>query len=38
MKLKSPVNQALKLKTYKTATSFSKRLLELGSAGDVAQQ
>ncbi|CAF5081974.1 unnamed protein product [Rotaria sp. Silwood1] len=38
MKLKSPVNQALKLKNYKTETSFSTRLLELGSAGDVAQK
>ncbi|CAF1291498.1 unnamed protein product [Rotaria sp. Silwood1] len=29
MKLKSAVNQAFKLKNYKTATSFAERLLEL---------
>jgi len=38
MTLKSALNKAFKLKNYKTAASFAKRLLELGPASDVAQQ
>ncbi|CAF1023866.1 unnamed protein product [Didymodactylos carnosus] len=38
MTLKSALNQAFKLKNYKTASSFAKRLLELGPTPDVAQQ
>jgi coatomer protein complex subunit alpha (xenin) len=38
MTLKSALNQAFKLKDYKTAASFAKRLLELGPTTDVAQQ
>ncbi len=38
MTLKSALNQAFKLKNYKMATSFAKRLLELGPTPDVAQQ
>ncbi|CAF4864256.1 unnamed protein product, partial [Rotaria sp. Silwood1] len=38
MTLKTALNQAFKLKNYKTATSFAKRLLELGPTPDVAQQ
>lgn len=38
MTLKSALNQAFKLKNYKTAASFAKRLLELGPTPDVAQQ
>jgi coatomer protein complex subunit alpha (xenin) len=38
MTLKLALNQAFKLKNYKTATSFAKRLLELGPTPDVAQQ
>ena len=38
MTLKSALNQAFKLKNYKIAASFAKRLLELGPTPDVAQQ
>lgn len=38
MTLGSALNQAFKLKNYKTAASFAKRLLELGPAPDVAQR
>ncbi|CAF2405510.1 unnamed protein product [Rotaria sp. Silwood2] len=38
MTLKSVLNQAFKLKNYKTRTSFAKRLLEWKPAADVAQQ
>jgi coatomer protein complex subunit alpha (xenin) len=38
MALTSALNQAFKMKNYKTATSFAKRLLELGPTPDVAQQ
>ncbi|CAF3713047.1 unnamed protein product [Rotaria sp. Silwood1] len=34
IKLKSAVNQAFKLKIYTTATSFTKRLLELEPTPD----
>ncbi|CAF5092917.1 unnamed protein product, partial [Rotaria sp. Silwood1] len=36
MTLEFALNQAFKLKNYKTATSFAKRLLKLESAPDVA--
>lgn len=38
MTLKLAMSQAFKLKNYKTAMSFAKRLLELGPTPDVAQQ
>ncbi|CAF3824980.1 unnamed protein product, partial [Rotaria magnacalcarata] len=38
MTLKSALNQAFKLKNYKIATSFAKRLLELGPTPDVSLQ
>ncbi|CAF4200284.1 unnamed protein product, partial [Adineta steineri] len=38
MTLKSALNQAFKLKNYKAASSFAKRLLELGPTPEVAQQ
>ncbi|CAF4865209.1 unnamed protein product, partial [Rotaria sp. Silwood1] len=38
MTLKSALNRACKLKSYKTATSFAKRLLGLGPIPDVTQQ
>ncbi|CAF1625968.1 unnamed protein product [Adineta ricciae] len=38
MTLKSASIQAFKMKNYKVAASFSKRLLELGPTPDVAQQ
>lgn len=38
MTLKSALNQAFKIKNYKTAISFAKRLLELGPGPDVSQQ
>ena len=38
MTLKQALNQAFKMKNYKTASSFAKRLLELGPTPDVAQQ
>ncbi|CAF1192527.1 unnamed protein product, partial [Adineta steineri] len=38
MTLKSARNQAFKLKNYKAASSFAKRLLELGPTPEVAQQ
>ncbi|CAF1084468.1 unnamed protein product [Adineta steineri] len=38
MTLRSALNQAFKLKNYKAASRFAKRLLELGPTPEIAQQ